>query len=317
MQSHPISPLGEGDGTSEKPLPAVSNKNSGSSVLAHLQLMRPANMVTALADVLAGFAVAGLVHPEKLPWLLAAGFALYGGGVTMNDFFDRRLDAVERPERPIPSGRASTGSACLLGIGLLLVGIACALRASAVSGMIAAAVALLAVAYDAGVKHIPIAGPLAMGSCRGLDLLLGVSANVDVLQVRWYVAGISVAYIFGITLLSAGEVHGGSRVRAYISSAFLAIAGLATLYMGSSSAIAFGSVGLMVALLAWRVGPAFYRACVQPGAAQIRGAVKAGVISLVFLDASVAAAYQGLWYALGLVALVLVVSRLARLFPVT
>jgi len=178
-------------------------------------------------------------------------------------------------------------------------------------------VALMAVAYDAGLKHIPIAGPLAMGSCRGLDLLLGGSANADVLPARWYVAGISAAYIFGSTLLSAGEVHGGSRARSYISSAFLAIAALGTLYIGCSSAVALGSVALMLALLAWRVGPAFYNACVQPGAAQIRGAVKAGVISLVFLDASVAAAYQGLWYALGLVALVLVVSRLARLFPVT
>lgn len=303
--------------TSEIPPQAVSTKRNGSSMLAHLQLMRPANMVTALADVLAGFAVAGLVHPEKLPWLLAAGFTLYGGGVTMNDFFDRRLDAVERPERPIPSGRASAASACALGIGLLLAGITCASRASAVSGMIAAAVAVMAVAYDAGLKHIPIAGPLAMGSCRGLDLLLGVSASADVLSARWSVAAISVAYIFGITLLSAGEVHGGSRVRACISSAFLAAAGLGTFYIGRSSAITFGSVGLMTALLAWRVGPAFYKACLQPGAAQIRGAVKAGVISLVFLDASVAAAYQGLWYALGLVALVLVVSRLARLFPVT
>jgi 4-hydroxybenzoate polyprenyltransferase len=175
----------------------------------------------------------------------------------------------------------------------------------------------MAVAYDAGAKHIPVVGPLAMGSCRGLDLMLGVSANPDVLQTHWYVAGISVAYIFGITLLSAGEVHGGSRLRSYISSAFLGIAGLGALYLSRSSAVRLSSVVLMLGLLTWRVGPALYKVCLQPGAAQIRRAVKAGVISLVFLDASIAAAFQGLWYALGLVALVLVVSRLARLFPVT
>jgi 4-hydroxybenzoate polyprenyltransferase len=280
-------------------------------------LMRPANMLTALADVLAGFAVAGLAAPEKLPWLLAAGLALYGGGVTMNDFFDRRLDAAERPERPIPSGRVSAGSACLLGITLLLAGIACAWRASAASGVVAAALTLLAVAYDAGVKHIPLAGPLAMGSCRGLDLLLGVSANADVLAARWYVAAIPLAYIAGVTLLSAGEVHGGSRLRASISAALLAAAALGALLMGRSSVMHIFSVGVMLGLLAWRVAPAFYNACLQPGASQIRAAVRAGVISLVFLDASVAAAYEGLWYALGMVALVLVVSPLARLFPVT
>ena len=297
-------------GTSANPASATF------SLRAHLELMRPANMVTALADVLAGFAVAGLVNPEKLPWLLAAGLMLYAGGVTMNDFFDRRLDAVERPERPIPSGRVSAPGAGLLGITLLLAGVACAFRAATVSGAIAGAVALLAVSYDAVFKHIPLAGPIAMGSCRGLDLLLGVSANPDALAVRWYVAAIPLAYIAGVTLLSAGEVHGGSRPRAWISVALLALAAMGSLFMGASSAVRIASVCVLLALLAWRVGPAFYRACLNPDAPHIRAAIRAGVISLVFLDGSVAAAWQGLWYALGLVALVMIASYLARLFPV-
>jgi 4-hydroxybenzoate polyprenyltransferase len=280
---------------------------------AHLELMRPANMVTAIADVLAGFAVGGLVGGNKLPWLIVGALALYGGGVTMNDYFDRNLDAVERPERPIPSGRASARGAATLGVGLLLLGIACAFCASVTSGAIAAALAIAAVTYDSIGKHIPLIGPLLMGSCRGLDLLLGVSGNASVLPERWYAALISVAYIGGITLLSAGEVHGGSRVRSLISSALLAAAGVGTVLLAGPSI----ALAVMLALLAWRVGPAFYRACRLPEASTIRGAVKAGVISLVFLDASVAAAYQGLWYALGLVALILVVSHLARTFPVT
>ena len=294
-----------------------TSRPAASALRSYLELMRPANMVTALADVLAGFAVAGLSDPEKLPWLLAGGLALYGGGVTFNDFFDRRLDAIERPERPIPSGRAGARSAAMLGGALLLAGIACALQASAASGAVAGVLAVAAVAYDAVGKHIPVVGPLLMGSCRGLDVLLGVSASTSVLAEHWYVAAVPLAYIAGITLLSAGEVHGGSRPRAWISSALLGLAGVAVLFLGRASTLRLGAVAALLALLAWRVGPAFYRACLRPGAAEIRAAVKAGVISLVFLDASLAAAYQGLWYALGLVALVLVVARLARLFPVT
>ena len=300
----------QSSGISASPITAAS------SLRAHLELMRPANMATTLADVLAGFAVAGFSAPERLPWLLAGGLALYGGGVTMNDFFDRRLDAVERPERPIPSGRASAFSACALGVGLLLFGIACASRASAVSGAVAGALALLAVMYDAIFKHVPLAGPLAMGSCRGLDLLLGMSANSDALAASWYVAAIPAVYIAGVTLLSSGEVHGGSRLRASISSAMLITAALGALALGGLSA-RIAPVALMLGLLCWRVAPAFYKASVQPEPGQIRAAIKAGVLSLVLLDASLAAAYQGLWYALGLVLLMLVVSRLARLFPVT
>src|ERR1041385_8386665 len=81
----------------------------------YLQLMRPPNLVTANADVLAGFAVAGLPRFDLLPWLLVATTCLYAGGVVLNDVFDARLDACERPERPIPSGRVAVRSAAVFG----------------------------------------------------------------------------------------------------------------------------------------------------------------------------------------------------------
>ena len=74
----------------------------------YLELVRPANVATALADVLAGYAVAGLGNPG-LGWLLLSTACLYAGGVVLNDVFDRDLDRIERPERPIPSGRVSVG----------------------------------------------------------------------------------------------------------------------------------------------------------------------------------------------------------------
>ena len=61
-----------------------------------------------------------------------------------NDVFDASLDAVERPERPIPSGRASLTGAVCLGLALLLGGTAAAVQVSAVSGGLAIAIALSA-----------------------------------------------------------------------------------------------------------------------------------------------------------------------------
>ena len=83
----------------------------------YLELLRPANVVTALADVLAGFAIAGLGNRAALPWLLLATAALYAGGIVLNDVFDRDIDSSERPERPIPSGRVSVAAAAALGVG--------------------------------------------------------------------------------------------------------------------------------------------------------------------------------------------------------
>jgi 4-hydroxybenzoate polyprenyltransferase len=87
-----------------------------SFLLPYLQMMRPANIVTAWADILVGCAIVGFVStqgisvviPNVIPlvWLLLATTGLYGGGVVFNDVFDADLDRIERPERPIPSGRA-------------------------------------------------------------------------------------------------------------------------------------------------------------------------------------------------------------------
>src|SRR5688572_12894704 len=131
----------------------------------YLELLRPANVVTAVADVLAGYAVAGRANHGALPWLLGATVCLYAGGIVLNDFFDRRLDAIERPERPIPSGRVPASSAAMLGGALLAAGAAVAAQATLAAALIAIALAALIVLYDARLKRYSIAGPLNMGLC--------------------------------------------------------------------------------------------------------------------------------------------------------
>src|SRR5215218_3456136 len=96
--------------------------------------MRPANIVTAVADILAGIAIAGNAAHANLfqqntaavLLLVFSTIGLYGGGVVFNDVFDADLDAVERPERPIPSGLISRKAATLLALLLLIIGIVAA-----------------------------------------------------------------------------------------------------------------------------------------------------------------------------------------------
>lgn len=83
-------------------------------------MLRPPNLTTAAADLPAGYAAAGLSDSGALARLLAAAVSLYGGGITLNDLFDRELDAVERPERPIPSGCVRPAAAATVGIALLI-----------------------------------------------------------------------------------------------------------------------------------------------------------------------------------------------------
>jgi 4-hydroxybenzoate polyprenyltransferase len=290
---------------------------SGRAWLPYLQLMRPANLVTSAADVLAGFAAAGLSQPRILPLLVGASVALYAGGVTFNDVFDAKLDRVERPERPIPSGRVSLRTAALLGALLLIAGVAAAAFASPTSGWIALLIAGLALLYDAWGKHRKFAGPLNMAACRASNLMLGLSAAPWAIRGRWYLAVIPLLYIAAITLLSRGEVHGGRRTASLVSFIMLTGAIVGLLALGLAPQFAILAALPFIALLGWRVMPPFWGALSHPEPGAIRRAVMAGVLSLIVLDSALAAGYAGILFGMAILALSLLASGMARLFAVT
>jgi 4-hydroxybenzoate polyprenyltransferase len=310
------------------------------------RLTRPANLVTALADILAGGAVAfglqsALAGPEAsgdllgwflttLPLLLLATLGLYGGGVVLNDVFDAELDALERPERPIPKGIVTVAEASYWGGGLLALGVVAAMWASATSGLIAACVAGLAVLYDAWSKHHRLLGPLNMGLCRGGNLLLGISVVPSLVP---HVAGlmlIPVIYIAAITTVSRGEVHGGDRTNLQLATGMYALVILLVLTaktLITKYFIAVPATGpvllnfiVMVALLgllAYFIYPPLLRALQKPDGKNVMKAVKAGVVSLIVLDAALAAGFAGLGWGLLILALLPLSRLLARIFAVT
>lgn len=292
-------------------------KRQSSPVMAYLALIRPPNITTAMSGVLAGFGVAGLGNSAALPWLLVATACLYGGGVALNDFFDRRLDQVERPERPIPSGRVPAGIAGAIGGLLLVAGVAAASRASRTAGTIALVIACLAVIYDAWTKHLRVMGPVTIASCRGLNILLGMAAIPSTVATAWAVAALPFAYIAGITALSRGEVHGGSRAVATLSLSLVTAVVVALFIMSLGTFHSIAAALSLTLLFAWRVVPPFWRARQRCDPQNTRLAVRAGVLSLVLLDAAVGAVYAGAPYGLLILALAPVAGMLARPFAVT
>lgn len=284
-----------------------------------LRLMRPANIVTAISDILAGAAIAGYAGGSEtfsqVAWLALSTIGLYGGGVVFNDVFDAGLDRVERPERPIPSGLISETEGAVLGSVLLLAGIGAALMCSLLSGYIAVAIAVAALVYDKWGKHQSFLGPLNMGLCRGLNLLLGMSAVPAALTHYGFLALVPVLYIAAITMISRGEVHGGK------STTILAAAGL---YAAVVLAIAGASVInqayyalVFLLLLVVLIYPPLIRAFRHPAGPNIGKAVKAGVLALIIMNASWAAAMGAIYLAVAIALLLPVSIVLAKLFAVT
>jgi len=283
----------------------------------YLELLRPANVTTAVADVLAGSAVAGLGHPAALPWLIVSSACLYAGGVVLNDVFDREIDRAERPERPIPSGRVAVAAAAWLGGGLLAAGAALAWFATSEAGLIAVAIAGLVLLYDAWGKRHPLVGPMNMAACRALNLLLGVAAVPAALSRYWPVAAIPWLYIWAVTTLSRGEVHGGSR-RSATAALISLTAALAALIYIAIGAGALAPVAVVLAgVIGWRVVPPFAAAWKRPTPGTIRLAVKRGVLSLVLVDAAIAAAFGDPILSAAILGTGVIAAWLARRFAVT
>lgn len=289
---------------------------------AYLQLMRPANIITAWADILLGAAAAGFslgasLNFSTVGWLILATTGLYGGGVVFNDVCDAELDAVERPERPIPSGKVSLENAAALGTVLLMIGVLSAGMVSTWSEIIAMVVAASVLVYDKWGKHHTIMGPINMGLCRGGNLLLGVSMITSAVSDLWYLALIPVVYIGAITAISQGEVHGGKKVTGFVAIALIAIVIGCILGLGILPKYELLMTLPFLGLFSVLILPPFINAAIKPQPELIQKAVTTGILSLIILDAAIAAGFSNWTYGLCVLALLPLSRLLGRTFAMT
>lgn len=272
----------------------------------YLQLVRLPNVFTALADIaLAALATgAWRTNPAGVLLLALASVGLYWGGMVFNDVFDVEQDRRERPHRPIPSGRVSRRTAIGLGIVLLLLGMLLAGVAGTTFDegyrTTPVVVALFLVgtilAYDGGLKQT-WAGPLAMGSCRFLNVLLGLTAAGE-LNSSWgpHLAFVVGLYIVGVTWFARTEARVSNRTAlagaalVMLASLLLALPLPARMPATTSS---FLFPYLLVAL-GFLVGIPVSRALNGPTPAHVQAAVKRSLQGLVLFDAVLATGVVGL-----------------------
>lgn len=291
----------------------------------YLVLMRPANIVTAISDIIAGVAIAGLFVGDissgeiyDIIYLALSTIGLYGGGIVFNDIFDLEIDKTERPERPIPSAKVSKKQAVFLGCSLFFFGIVFASLVAVNSALIAISIVVSALVYDKYAKHHLVAGPLTMGLCRGLNLLLGMSvAASGHLPELWMICFIPIVFIAAITLTSRGEVLGNNRLSIIFALTLDLLVAGTLLLMGWNGIMVFWTVFPFVTLWLAMNFYAKLKAIVKNQPGNIMNAVKIGVISLIPLNASYVAGFSNWMFGLAVLLLLPVSMLLARKFAVT
>lgn len=263
------------------------------------ELVRAPAALSVPGDSLAGAAAAGWPAGRRTALLPVASVSLYWAGMALNDWADRELDAVERPERPIPSGRVAPRTALALSAGLTATGVGLAAAAGGVpAAAVATALAGAVWAYDLSAKSGP-GSTAVMASTRGLDVLLGAAAGgAPAVRSALVPAALVAAHTAAVTALSRGEVHGTStstaRGAAVVTGVVAALVPtVAAGRRGRRGRQHWGTVAVAAcaaASYASSVGRAQLAAVRDPGAATTRVATVAGIRGMVPLQAGLVAA---------------------------
>ncbi|XVL68589.1 SCO3242 family prenyltransferase [Streptomyces sp. JL2001] len=181
----------------------------GTVCAAWAELLRVSALFTVPGDALAGAAAAGTRPNRRTLLAVCSSLCLYEAGMTLNDWADRDEDALDRPHRPLPSGRITPRAALTASVALTAAGLGLAARAGRPSLVVATALAATVWSYDLHLKHTP-AGPAAMAAARGLDLLLGATATAPLSPRPLPSAALLAAHTWAVTMVSRHETRGGS-----------------------------------------------------------------------------------------------------------
>jgi geranylgeranylglycerol-phosphate geranylgeranyltransferase len=164
---------------------------------ALVRLVRPINCVMMGLAVTVGAALADRgIFIQQLPNLLlgfSTGFFLTGATMAINDYYDKEIDAINEPKRPIPSGAIAPKEALAFALTLTVVGFLAAVVTNWQCLVLAAASWAVFVLYTAKGKRTGFLGNLMVSTCIAVPFVYG---GFVVGEGFAPVAGIFVAIVF-------------------------------------------------------------------------------------------------------------------------
>jgi len=199
---------------------------------AFARLGRVWNGALVVASVLVGAFLAAGGKSQPPPWINSgvylgclSAFLIATGAYALNDFFDWKIDKINKPTRPIPAGEVSGRQALLFGLLAVLLGVVAAYFVNVKSFFAAFISGLLAIQYAMLFKRVMIVGHMVTAFLSAFGFLFGAWASGSS-----YVTLALYAFLFGFLFhlgrefLKAAEdreadLQGGAKTFAVLSSA--------------------------------------------------------------------------------------------------
>ncbi len=174
------------------------------TLIAYLELARPLNGIIAFISAWLGGMFASQGNMEnliniRLLLVSISALVLLSAGNAINDYCDYDIDRINRPRRPLPSGRIRRTNALIFAMVLTTIGICLGTLINRNATGIAILVFVALVCYAFWLKRTPFVGNLVVSGLTGLTFIAGGVA-IDSVQ------GTLIPAIFAFLFTTAREI---------------------------------------------------------------------------------------------------------------
>ena len=175
------------------------------------QLLRPANVWIGGLSIGVGAWVTGLLSPFQNVLLACfSGALITGAANTINDFYDIEIDRINKPARPLPSGKVSPQTAFFWAIFLFIAGVGTSLLINKTAFWIASTASVLLFFYSYSFKRLPLIGNFTVSLVAGLAFIYG-GVSVGRFKQALIPATFAFLFHFGREILKDIEDISGDR----------------------------------------------------------------------------------------------------------
>ena len=224
-------------------------------ILYFIELSRPINGLIAFISVFLGALLAsGSLSPLINVFIVAvAAFLIISAGNALNDVCDIEIDKINKPKRPIPSGKITRRKALVFSVIMLEIGTCMGIFVGLTAFLIAFSVSVCLALYAVRLKRTPLAGNVVVGL---LTALIFISGGVAVNSL----IGTIIPAIFSFLFTTAREivkdiedVEGDRRAGAKTIPIFWgARAAMYLIFIFMTLVIAFSPIPYLTQVYSWK-----------------------------------------------------------------
>ncbi len=202
--------------------PAVSHSQAPATLLAYMELSRyPQTLAVALCTLIGAVLAEVSLTMTALIAVMVSNVCLFVGATALNDACDVKEDAINKPHRPVPSGRISRTNASVFASVFFILGAILAALVAPLLGIAATVVCVVSVAYATLLKRIAFLGNAVVATVSIYPIYCMLVVGGEPNPMFMHVIVSFLLFRFGAELIKtaedrAGDSHAGIRTAATV-----------------------------------------------------------------------------------------------------